>query len=115
MSACSGSRITLPACRRGACSAYMESQPFRSEIAVGGCGFRTEAAEAPGTGEPGPGIGRKTSRVTRIDCGRPSAALHRRLPQRLEFPPDHEQGRCIEDRAVCARHDADQERERNAL
>src|SRR6266851_7421878 len=36
---------------------HYQPLPFRSEIAVAGCGFRTEAAEAPGTGEPGPGSG----------------------------------------------------------
>src|SRR5216684_5714194 len=41
---------------RGPGSHY-QPHPFRSEIAVAGCGFRTEAAEAPGTGEPGPGSG----------------------------------------------------------
>src|SRR5260370_2725980 len=41
---------------RGPGSHY-QPHPFRSESAVAGCGFRTEAAEAPGTGEPGPGSG----------------------------------------------------------
>src|SRR5713101_1562454 len=55
MSACAGSvnDITSLTLER-ACSHVFQALPFRSEIAVAGCGFRTEAAEARGTGFPGP-------------------------------------------------------------
>src|SRR6266849_11098765 len=66
-----------------------------------GADFGPKPLKRPGPGNPVPAsVGRRVASQESSDCGRPSAALHRRLPQRLEFPPDHEQGRCIEDRAV---------------
>src|SRR5216684_1394847 len=49
------------------------------------------------------------------NCGSTNAALRRRLPERLESPPDHEEWRRVEDRAVRAGHDADQQGEREAF
>src|SRR5207245_2642189 len=37
------------------------------------------------------------------------------LPEWLQSPPDHEERGCVEDRAVCARDDADEQRERKTL
>src|SRR5260370_36391121 len=65
MSACAGSvdDITSLTLER-ACSHVSQALPFRSEIAVAGCGFRTEAAEARGTGFPGPASRSEICEVT---------------------------------------------------
>src|SRR5712692_3313700 len=70
--------------RLGACSCFSWSVPFRA-------------------GKPGPSYGRNINDVSSSkDSGFRKAAPHRRLSQRLELPPDHQQGSCIEDRAVRA-------------
>src|SRR5260370_20722758 len=65
MSALAGSADDIPSLTLDrACSHVSQALPFRSEIAVAGCGFRTEAAEARGTGFPGPASRSEICEVT---------------------------------------------------
>src|SRR5229473_8408037 len=70
---------------------------------------------------PGPGTRSRLRTERRVashesgNCASRNAALHRRLPERLQPAPDHQQWCCVEDRAVHSGHDADQQGEREAL